>query len=763
MGDRVQQQGGPGSPSMGSSEMDENAIGPQDTSGLPQDILDILVNRISSTTSPFKWNLIAKWTDDDPFVGYRCPSATGVNPYKYEDVKTMATKMYKQIEGGPKLPHTSKPIDNIVMTQQFNIRSEIQSWKSAAAYTKAGAQPQQPPTVLSVFEISQKLNGLLPQPQGGLEYFRIHQGTSALRTSSIQARNAEFKEYVNACEEGVALVAHQILHSHPSVCSFLHPSPISIYTRYNSNVCKITRCMPIRMNLPYGRSSLNNFAATQTTFFPNHGLCLSFTDNTHTILPVAISLLGGRARPLYTANERGKLPVDPPESSGFSWDIDNPELQTHFKGFPLLHVTDAIILQPFPIQYREQTQNMEHLSYIKDDTFAVPRMYAKTWFLTPQLEPGMVLPSPLFGVWNHENRITKYWHGKLRYTTPEATVKEVRRLGCTVKWHRPPTVAFGLVDLRKDVTLVLPSTTVKIPPHPERLVDNNMSCSLCYECIRPVKTGSILCSFHSERLATLVASGPFTTAWLNATILQQDIEFRLPANVAIANVVKDFLRTVRSTQGHQIWVADFEGCVLTTSAITPVHTEVGIVNAASPVIKRYEGYFNYPNYGTADAIAREIQRKKAVVFRSGTFNFNLVRGYFQDLFVNGQPRGLSTDQHRRSLLDLGFQEDKAIMVHWSGGRVDSSGLGRILRNQSGVVTPIQNTNIRCKVIDLRQLWMNCTSYTGGQSLSVVYDTMFPGQTTMYGLQASWHTALWDASATQRLLVKLVEGLKHIQV
>ena len=139
MDDRIQQQSRPRSPSIIGGDEDEAANGLQVTSGLPQDIIDILVNHKSSTTSPFKWNLIAKWVDDDPFVGYHCPSAYRRNPYAYKDQKPLATKMKKQIEGGLKLLHTSKPIDSVVITQQFDLYSEIRSWKTTAAYTNAGA------------------------------------------------------------------------------------------------------------------------------------------------------------------------------------------------------------------------------------------------------------------------------------------------------------------------------------------------------------------------------------------------------------------------------------------------------------------------------------------------------------------------------------------------------------------------------------------------------------------------------------------------
>jgi len=93
--------------------------------------------------------------------------------------------------------------------------------------------------------------------------------------------------------------------------------------------------------------------------------------------------------------------------------------------------------------------------------------------------------------------------------------------------------------------------------------------------------------------------------------------------------------------------------------------------------------------------------------------------------------------------DLGLEEGRAIMVYWSGGRVDSNGLGSILWNQSSIITPLKNTDDKCKAIGLRQLWMNCTSYTGEESLLVVYDVMFLDRNTVYGPKASWHTALQD--------------------
>jgi len=102
---------------------------------------------------------------------------------------------------------------------------------------------------------------------------------------------------VNACKEGIALLAYQILHSYPSVYSFLHPSPISIYTRYNSNVFEGTRCKLLRINLPYDRSSLDNFAAIRppSCRIMPYG-CHSQTTQTRTVLSPSLFLVARSAR-----------------------------------------------------------------------------------------------------------------------------------------------------------------------------------------------------------------------------------------------------------------------------------------------------------------------------------------------------------------------------------------------------------------------------------------------------------------------------------
>lgn len=77
-----------------------------------------------------------------------------------------------------------------------------------------------------------------------------------------------------------------------------------------------------------------------------------FTNGDETILPLSIELLGGRSRP-WIRQAAGVLVNDQVlvgRGSSMAWDSDNlgQPLQTLFDGFPLLYVTDSMLLQPCP-------------------------------------------------------------------------------------------------------------------------------------------------------------------------------------------------------------------------------------------------------------------------------------------------------------------------------------------------------------------------------------------------------------------------------
>lgn len=247
----------------------------------------------------------------------------------------------------------------------------------------------------------------------------------------------------------------------------------------------------------------------------------------------------------------------------------------------------------------------------------------------------------------------------------------------------------------------------------------------------------MLCALHTTRLRDLFAAKPFSNSWLRASALMQDVRFSLPSNRASTKVVKDLLRLARGVESKKrIWVVDFEALVCTRPGITPVHIEAGVVNFADPAHTRYSGFFKYGL--TAAAMIREIKQRGAVKFKSGTLNTPYMQSILSNMFNNGVEKGKFPWEHRDALLDLGFNEEKDIVVHWSGHRCDCTGVGRIMRSESGVVTSTDDVYTNSRTIDLLKMWKACSSYDGAYSLSVVYSIMFPSEHEEFGLKTDWH-------------------------
>ncbi|KAH5363550.1 hypothetical protein HBI48_083060 [Parastagonospora nodorum] len=272
----------------------------------------------------------------------------------------------------------------------------------------------------------------------------------------------------------------------------------------------------------------------------------------------------------------------------------------------------------------------------------------------------------------------------------------------------------------------------------------------------------MLCALHATRLRDLLAAKPFSISWLSASVSTQGVKLFLLSHRASAEVVKDLLRLARGAESKKrIWVFDFEGLVITRSGVAPVHTEVGAVNFADPAHVRYSGFLKYAL--TAAAMTREIKQQGAIRFKNGTFNTPYVQNFLSNMFEDGFGKGNCLWEHREALLHLGFGEEEDVVIHWSRHRVDCTGVGRIMRNETGVVTPISDVYTKSRTIDPLKIWKACTSYEGPCSLSVVYRIMFPGEDTAFGLKMDWHTAEWDTLATCRLFIKLVQGLSDVDV
>jgi hypothetical protein len=454
-------------------------------------------------------------------------------------------------------------------------------------------------------------------------------------------------------------------------------------------------------------------------------------------------------------------------ATGYSWDASAGKLCEFFQGFPVLYISDCVILQPVAERVNERHATGKTFSYYQDDTFYMPRKFAPTWLLLPSLSPNNSATSPLFGVWNERSYRAKRTQtstdlgaavGMCRYTTPGGVVDEVRRLGYTVSWDRVPTKAFQIIDLMTDLTVVPPLNLPTIPQYLELLVDNQKSCALCYECIYPVRDDSPLCQLHTKRLIDLVSSKPFTTEWLVVLTSRTELQFRWPSDLSRAALVKKLVADLTVNGLSHVWVGDFEGICL-SKPFAPVHFEVGIVNAGKPETKKHSGFLAYSQSPSPAAVTSEIQSRRAIVFKSGTFQGSLVAARLRPL---NNPNAMSVWKHERLLKDVGFDEDKAIFLHWAGSLIDTLGIGRIMRNQGEPIINRNNATPRCRTVDLLQLWRDCSTYSDSLDLSSLYHTMYPGEVRLCGVRENWHTALWDALAAHRLFLLWLDGMKGLR-
>jgi hypothetical protein len=193
------------------------------TGRIPAYLLDILQHRLDELTSPFKYELLADSKDDDPFVGYRCPTPRTTFRYKFTTLQDFAADMYKRIGIDPLSKHSSKPVDRIMTTKQTDIRLEVPSYLDFRTYKrKAGGQRN-----VSVLDISKRLQGLLPHPKGGIglqpkfDSSGRWKNDPAKQTTGLDIQKQEMLEADTACMEALAIVADEILHSRPDVSSLL--------------------------------------------------------------------------------------------------------------------------------------------------------------------------------------------------------------------------------------------------------------------------------------------------------------------------------------------------------------------------------------------------------------------------------------------------------------------------------------------------------------------------------------------------------------
>lgn len=172
--------------------------------------------RTNNHHSIFEWTYLAKWSDENPFMGYRPPGTARTGLYQ-TNLSTTVAKMYTSIGGRPDedLPH--KPADEIRTAPTSDIRTVLPDWlkldnrgykKDPSAESAHQAQPR------SVIEVSKILCGLLAEPIGGTMFGRGKQFSKPMLVC-----DEEFIAVENARKEGAAIIAHEMVDVHPDVCT----------------------------------------------------------------------------------------------------------------------------------------------------------------------------------------------------------------------------------------------------------------------------------------------------------------------------------------------------------------------------------------------------------------------------------------------------------------------------------------------------------------------------------------------------------------
>ncbi|KAF2129465.1 hypothetical protein P153DRAFT_20255 [Dothidotthia symphoricarpi CBS 119687] len=705
---------------------------------IPREMLELFRSRPNTLHNPITWELIAKWQDSNPFIGYRFQSSASRFPYYFQTLGNATAEMYDRIGGDPLQRHPCKPAHRCASSPETDMKTVFAGWRKADSYKRKATQEVRVREE-SVIQMSKQLSGLVVEPGGGSFMkiqFHLNGQPPNPTIHTREPKRKEIKNYANATKEGVALVAREILLSHPSVI----------------------RCMPVCLNQLYSTSSISDFQSVQQALPPHFCLWIEFDNNAHTLLPVALNILGTRSRPLLTS--RSSPNNDP---TRFQWDYRNaelgPELQTFFDGLPLLQVTDAVLLQPFSSLISESNHDHTNASYWDVDTFA-PRVFAESWYLLPCLKHTTRVLSPSLGLGIRTSTIWTSRHKELaRFTNAFKLVEEIRHLSCSVTWVQQPTEAFQLINL-KHVALHLPQHVRQIPLKQYEYVNGEQACILCYECTSPKAQGSNFCTEHNLRLVQIAQSAAFNITCLE-TPLGRNIKYSLPEDPTKAVLVKDILRRLRGTDDKHIWACDFEGICL-RGPNAAFHSEIGIINCENPSIY-HEGMIAYPGYDSIQAIVSEIQEKEGMVFKSGVSNTAGLENRLKNSYNGNNTHGMTPSQHQKAFKDIGFMEDEAILIHWGGDKLDITGIGRILRKEEAAFPTMDDVQLRCQTINLLQLFRWCVGLNQPFSLSIVWCALcLIKATTMYAdVHGIWHTVMWDSAATRQLWSTWLVGMSTL--
>ncbi|KAJ4363053.1 hypothetical protein N0V83_010171 [Neocucurbitaria cava] len=150
----------------GGQDIEEEEILADEDTGIPAGAYELFQQRPDTLHSPIKWEHLARWSDDRPFVGYRCEQHFS-DAYRHTSFQTFVRDMYTRIGSSPQDTHPWKPIDEASNTIRTKMQGIFLDWHRIRGYFKSDGE-----TTLreakKVVEISKTMLGLLPTSELGV-------------------------------------------------------------------------------------------------------------------------------------------------------------------------------------------------------------------------------------------------------------------------------------------------------------------------------------------------------------------------------------------------------------------------------------------------------------------------------------------------------------------------------------------------------------------------------------------------------------------